>query len=431
MVQHVFAQVPTQPGTPTGDTLICQNDSNRTYVTSGSANATSYHWVISPVSAGTISGTGTAGTVDWSVFFSGTAQISVTAINASGQTSSQILNVVLKPLPGKPGTPVGVTPICVGTLSSDFTTTGGTNATSYLWKDLTDTLNTFSGTGATGTLIWNPTFSGVARVVVYGVNSCGVGPNSDSIMISVVPSLTLPTTPAGPSPLCQGTDTSVYTTTGPNFATNYQWHILPPAAGTIGGTGLTATVHWLSNYIGTVKIFVADSNSCASSALSSDTLFVVLNPTPLTPIITDNGNVLHSDYATGNQWYDQNGIIVGAIYQNYTPSTNGDYYVMVTLNGCSTLASNTIQVLGMNIQFVENYNAIQIYPNPASEELTIEAKSNNDKIEFEILNPQGQLIYKESFIEKATVQTRNFAKGVYIIKLDDGRGFEFRKMVKE
>lgn len=74
---------------------------------------------------------------------------------------------------------------------------------------------------------------------------------------------------------------------------------------------------------------------------------------------------------------------------------------------------------------------INVYPNPFSNELTIEITGNNDVVNFEIIDAQGSLIYKGKLIEKTTVQTSSFASGVYLIKLENGSTFEFKKVIKE
>ena len=77
------------------------------------------------------------------------------------------------------------------------------------------------------------------------------------------------------------------------------------------------------------------------------------------------------------------------------------------------------------------FSSIIIYPNPVTNELIIEAKDNKEAINFEILNSLGQTIYKGDLIEKTVVQTTNFSPGVYLIKLENGKTFEFKKIVKQ
>jgi len=72
-----------------------------------------------------------------------------------------------------------------------------------------------------------------------------------------------------------------------------------------------------------------------------------------------------------------------------------------------------------------------IYPNPISNNLTIEAKNNSEKINFQIYNSQGQVVFTGILQDKTLVETTNFASGVYLIKLDNGKSIEYKKIVKE
>lgn len=158
---------------------------------------------------------------------------------------------------------------------------------------------------------------------------------------------------------------------------------------------------------------------------------LTVNLIPLKPIISLNGSVLSSDAASGNQWYNQTGIISGATNQNYTVLTDGDYYDIVTLNGCSSEPSDTINVIILSIQNGIKDKVFVIYPNPVSDVLTIEMKENNEKINFEILNSEGKVVFNSYLIEKTTILTSTFAQGVYIIKLENGNAFEFVKIIKQ
>ena len=60
-----------------------------------------------------------------------------------------------------------------------------------------------------------------------------------------------------------------------------------------------------------------------------------------------------------------------------------------------------------------------------------ELNGNTVSTNFEILNSIGQAIFKGAILDKAVVQTSSFAPGVYVIKLDNGKTFEFKKIIKE
>ncbi len=156
-----------------------------------------------------------------------------------------------------------------------------------------------------------------------------------------------------------------------------------------------------------------------------------VNSLPPTPTIHLTGNVLSSDATSGNQWHNENGSISGATNQDYSVLTTGDYYDIVTLSGCSSNPSNTINVLITNIENIDQDKSIKIYPNPISNELTIERTGNHEKMNFEIINTLGQVVFKGNMTEKTTIETTNFTSGIYIIKFESGLTFEFRKIIKE
>ena len=66
-----------------------------------------------------------------------------------------------------------------------------------------------------------------------------------------------------------------------------------------------------------------------------------------------------------------------------------------------------------------------------SNELVIEITGNKDKQAYEIYNSIGQVVYKGSLLEKTIVQTTDFSSGVYMIKLENGKTFEFKKILKK
>ncbi|HPD95032.1 MAG TPA: T9SS type A sorting domain-containing protein [Tenuifilaceae bacterium] len=72
-----------------------------------------------------------------------------------------------------------------------------------------------------------------------------------------------------------------------------------------------------------------------------------------------------------------------------------------------------------------------LYPNPFSDELTIETNGNNTKGNFEILNAIGQVVFKGRLEKTTTVQTNKFLPGIYIVKIETGKTFEFKKVVKK
>ena len=329
---------------------------------------------------------------------------------------------ITSPLVGNAGMISGQTSVCQGQNSVTYNVPEIANATSYVWT---------LPSGATGTSTTNSidvdfgTTAISGNITVRGSNSYGDG-NASSLAITVNPLPLAAGTITGDTTVCQGQNSVTYNVPTIANATSYVWTLPSGATGT--STSNAITVHFGTSAT-TGEITVKGTNSCGDGTVS--TLPITVNIKPTTPLITLNGLVLQSDAPNGNQWFNQNGLINGATNQNYTVTIDGDYYVIVSLLGCNSDPSNTINVTVTGIEVVESGRVIKVYPNPVSNELIIEREGNNEKVNFEILNAIGQVVFKGNLIDKTTVQTSNFAPGVYLIKLENGKTFEFKKIIKE
>ncbi|MFZ4399735.1 MAG: DUF2271 domain-containing protein [Bacteroidales bacterium] len=324
------------------------------------------------------------------------------------------------------------TTICSGsTVSIPFTCGTGNVYNNNIWTaQLSDasgsfatplTIGTLNGiaVGAISATIPSGTAAGTAyRIRVVGSQPSCIGTDNGS-NISIINAPLAPTVSTITQPNCTTPTGSVVLN---GLPASGSWTINP---GNISGTGTTTTINGLAP--GTINYTV--SSGCTSPASAN----VVINAhatTPATPVISLNGNVLHSNATTGNQWYDQNGLLSGAINQNYTPTSNGNYYDIVTINGCSSDTSNQIAITSVGIESLNNDKTINVYPNPVSNELIIETKGYINS-GFVILNAIGKTVYKGILSEKNSIQTAAFAPGVYILKLENGKIFEFKKIIKE
>jgi len=99
--------MPAIPGIPTGSDTVCVLTSDTTWFsTIGAENALSYVWDIFPAEAGTISGEGTIGIVDWSGEYFGPVFIKVKGVNDCGEGDfSEPFVILADPCPGVPGQP--------------------------------------------------------------------------------------------------------------------------------------------------------------------------------------------------------------------------------------------------------------------------------------------------------------------------------------
>ncbi len=295
------------------------------------------------------------------------------------------------------------------------------NAVSYIWTLPFGA----SGSSTTNSIEVHFGMSSVSgNITVKGKNTLCTGVAS-SFPVIVNPQPTTPLIGTISHPNCTIPTGSVVVNGLPPSG---MWTITIIPDGTqVMGTGTSKTVTGLAP--GTYSFYVTHEGGCVSDT-SADAVIHQQPPTPPTPVITETDSVLHSDAATGNQWYDQDGIIPGATSQDFTATIDGEYYVIVTLNGCKSDTSNIITINTTATIPIEN-NSIKVYPNPVSNELIIELTGNTKFVPFEILNSLGQMVFHGDVLEKTIVRTNNLSNGVYMVKIRNAGIWEVRKVVKE
>ncbi len=411
--------LPQNAGSITGTTTVCQGQSSVSYTVPTIANATSYIWTLP---SGT---TGTSSTNSINVNYGTSAvsgNITVKGNNTCGVGTTSTLPITINVLPQNAGSITGTTTVCQGQSFVTYTVPTIPYANSYVWSLPSGA----TGTSSTNSINVNFSTSAVSgNITVKGNNTCGDGATANlPITINVLPQNAGSIT--GTTTVCQGQSSVTYTVPTIPYANSYVWSLPSGATGTSSTNSINVN---FSTSAVSGNITVKGNNTCGDGTTAS--LSITVNSKPPTPIISLIGYVLHSDAPIDNQWYDQTGPIAGATNQEYTVTVDGDYYVIVSSLGCSSDPSNTINVMVTGIELVDDSKVIKVYPNPVSNELTIEIEGNSDKLDFEILNAIGQVVFKGNFIEKTTLHTTNFAPGVYLIKLENGKTFEFKKIIKE
>jgi len=133
---------------------------------------------------------------------------------------------------------------------------------------------------------------------------------------------------------------------------------------------------------------------------------------PIIVLPTDTTKLIGFDLPNGQYtWYVKAYDVAGG----FTSSNSQTFTVNVDLSG---------------VEQPKLDGSIKIYPNPVGNELIIES-TKNEKTNFEILNSIGQVLYTGILFDKALVETSRFNSGIYIVKLEIGKKYEFKKILKK
>jgi hypothetical protein len=338
---------PGTPGQPSGVTALCQGGA-ATYTTAAAANVTSYTWSVVPTSAGTFSGSGTTGTIDWSPAFSGTATVGVAGTNTCFSSAAPPLSVTVTPSVGMPGSPSGTLTRNIGSGTSTYTTSGASNATGYTWS-ITPAAGSISGTGTTGTVTWNSGFSGSATVSVTA-SGCN-GPLAASTVITVYPPVVSGTiSPSSQAINYNTTPTALTATaaTGGAGGYTYQWYSSSDDASWVPISGATG-LNYSPGVLTTTTYYLLQSIS-NGAAVNSAVNEVLVYPPLASGTISPSGQAINynttptaltASTATGGaggytyQWYSApDGVswvpISGATSLSYSPGalTATTYYLL-------------------------------------------------------------------------------------------------------
>jgi len=249
-----------------------------------------------------------------------------------------------------------------------------------------------------------------------------------------------PATPDGETSLCFGEYQSVYSSDGTAGASSYIWTIEPENAGSINGSGLTATVTWDEMYIGTVEISVAGINDCGEG-MPSEILDVSMNELPMVDLGEDisicaNETAMLDAGNPGSQYLWSTGATTQTIQVDSSGTGIGlaEYWVEVT-NPASCSSTDTIAVYFDDCTgLLEIGKAwdIKVSPNPSNGVFNIQINSNaSGNIEMAICNLVGNVVYYEPSIGVEGIIFRSVdmqAKpaGIYFLTVK-GNGINLKK----
>jgi hypothetical protein len=154
---------------------------------------------------------------------------------------------------------------------------------------------------------------------------------------------------------------------------------------------------------------------------------VAKTPTPVT--ITLNDHLLSSNYPSGNQWYRNDTLIVGATLPTDSVFIPGTYKDVVNDSlGCMLVSKEVVYTLGDNI-------GLQVSPNPNHGAFHMQfyiAQSAN--VGISVVNTLGEEVYKGNYPNFGGFFSRDInigsvSAGTYVVKVQVGGKKYVRKMM--
>jgi hypothetical protein len=285
----------------------------------------------------------------------------------------------------------------------------------------------------------NATVAG-AYVCEIDNGTCLITSDTVHLTVSNIPTTTI--TPSPSASICTGDSLELTLNTGGGLAT-FQWYmdgaIIPGATNS----------SYFALMAGSFNATKTNQNGCSDSSTTATTITV--NPLPsvsLAPSGTINfctGDSVEISISAGAgngsfQWYLSGSAISGATNPTYFATSKGSYNLEKTnLNGCTDSAAvATMLVDTCNIGLFElNGSSFDIYPNPASDLVTIDFNSftNTDITELQLVGIDGKTIrvfnIKHAHSNGMSINVSDVNTGIYFIRMTTSYGQIVKEIIIE
>ncbi len=246
-------------------------------------------------------------------------------------------------------------------------------------------------------------------------------------------------TPTGISQLCASWGNTTYNTTAIAGASSYNWKIEPSEAGTISGSGTSATVVWASGFLGIAELSVAGVNYCGTGIFSEPLAInrylpevTLMLPAyvglPEPPFELTGGTPPGGEYSgpgVSNGIFDPQAAGLGEHTITYTYTDP---------NLCTNSAEDVITVTQfIGINDYDDSDRFSIYPNPNQGSFTINISAMpGEKADLKLYNSLNDLVWKHSVTDMANdyaerINLMDIPAGLYYLKIS---GNTFDKVEK-
>jgi hypothetical protein len=365
------------------------------------------------------------------------------------------LTITISQQPSTPGTPTGPTQLCEDPLNTDYTTTGATPATSYIWELTPSTAGTLSPNWVNVTVDWANSFVGTAQLHVAAVNGGCQGPWSNNLSITVNAGPGVFTVTGGGAYCGQGGTGSPVGLDGSQTGVNYTLYlngnattnIVPGTGSPISfGNQMTAGNY---NVVGNSPSTTCSMNMNGSATVTIDPQLPNAPADPQGPTIVHSGGTPTTDYTTTGGTY-------ATTYSwNLTPTDAGTI-AGTTNTGIATWNNNFIGTAYIDVQGVNScgggsfsneliitvdntlgipeasrQKVLNIYPNPAKDNLNI-ISGKKLQVDVQMFNSLGSIVIskqKANISGSYKLDISQLNPGVYFIRITGTEIQEIQKVI--
>jgi PKD repeat protein len=215
--------------------------------------------------------------------------------------------------------------------------------------------------------------------------------------------------------VCVG-QTVTFTDNSTNGAAEWQWS-LPGALPPVSDNQNTIATYYAA---GTYTVSLIATNPYGADTSIDQT--IIVKPLPEVDLIASSTLICLGDTATliatgADTYLWTTGQTNDTIY--VSPSSTMYYTVVGTTDGCTANASVNVGVEQCTGIAEASAKTIHIYPNPASEYITVDAGDISDMITIQLFDIMGRMIFSQaSFDNLTTINLSQFSSGSYFLRIE-------------
>tara|TARA_Y100000385_G_scaffold283186_1_gene338883 strand:- start:1772 stop:3451 length:1680 start_codon:yes stop_codon:yes gene_type:complete len=197
-------------------------------------------------------------------------------------------------------------------------------------------------------------------------------------------------------------------------------------------TWIDGNTYTASNNSATYSVPGGATNGC-DSIIHLDLTINTVDNTVTTSGLDLTSNAVGAQY----QWVDCDSsyaAIVGDTNQLFTATFNGNYAVVVSMNGCSD-TSACVAITTVSLADLNWTNGIGIYPNPTTGEFSISSEVYSGEVTINVVDLSGKLVYNatENLGPNTNVEVdlSNSSNGVYIVRISNESEVHSMRLIKK